>query len=127
MISLKRNNKLELIEATGLRSRKSSIYTPNQTEEFKISRGKFNDFLLCPRCFYLDRVKGIVSPELPGWTLNDTTDILLKKEFDTCREKQTPHRIGNTTEIPLIFIEVQTGSYFGEDDIIRLEDDYNRQ
>ena len=89
MISLKRNNKLELIEATGLRSRKSSIYTPNQTEEFKISRGKFNDFLLCPRCFYLDRVKGIVSPELPGWTLNDTTDILLKKEFDICREKQT--------------------------------------
>ena len=93
MISLKRNNKLELIEATGLRSRKSSIYTPNQTEEFKISRGKFNDFLLCPRCFYLDRVKGVVSPELPGWTLNDTTDILLKKEFDICREKQTPHRI----------------------------------
>ena len=81
MISLKRNNKLELIEATGLRSRKSSIYIPNQTEEFKISRGKFNDFLLCPRCFYLDRVKGIVSPDLPGWTLNDTTDILLKKSL----------------------------------------------
>ena len=79
MISLKRNNKLELIEATGLRSRKSSIYTPNQTEEFKISRGKFNDFLLCPRCFYLDRVKGIVSPELPGWTLNDFHKYTIKK------------------------------------------------
>ena len=26
----------------------------------------------------------------------------------------------------LIFIEVQTGSYFGEDDIVRVEDDYNR-
>ena len=26
----------------------------------------------------------------------------------------------------LVFIEVQTGSYFGEDDIIRIEDDYNR-
>jgi len=24
------------------------------------------------------------------------------------------------------FIEVQTGTYFGEDDIVRLEDDYNR-
>ena len=26
----------------------------------------------------------------------------------------------------LAFIEVQTGTYFGEDDIVRLEDDYNR-
>ena len=26
----------------------------------------------------------------------------------------------------LVFVEVQTGSYFGEDDIIRLEDDYLR-
>ena len=26
----------------------------------------------------------------------------------------------------LIFIEVQTGTYFGEDDIVRIEDDYNR-
>ena len=27
----------------------------------------------------------------------------------------------------VVFIEVQTGSYFGEDDIIRLQDDYNRK
>jgi len=26
----------------------------------------------------------------------------------------------------LVFIEVQLGDYFGEDDIVRLEDDYNR-
>ena len=30
---------------------------------------------------------------MPGWTLNETTDLLLKKEFDECREKQIPHRI----------------------------------
>jgi mannose-6-phosphate isomerase len=27
----------------------------------------------------------------------------------------------------LIFIETQTGSYFGEDDIVRIEDDYGRE
>ena len=27
----------------------------------------------------------------------------------------------------LVFIEVQTGTYFGEDDIVRVEDDYNRK
>jgi hypothetical protein len=93
MINLKRNSKLELVEATGIRSRASSIYTPNQSEDFKISRGKFNDFLTCQRCFYLDRVKGIQSPGMPGWSLNETTDILLKKEFDNCRVEQKPHRI----------------------------------
>ena len=36
------------------------------------------------------------------------------------------HRIQNNSEKELIFIEVQHGSYFGEDDIVRLQDDYNR-
>ena len=36
------------------------------------------------------------------------------------------HRLRNPGKIPLELIEVQTGSYLGEDDIIRLEDVYNR-
>ena len=37
------------------------------------------------------------------------------------------HRIENVGEVePLVFIEVQHGTYFGEDDIIRLEDDFGR-
>ena len=36
------------------------------------------------------------------------------------------HRIMNPGEIPLVIVEVQMGDYFGEDDIIRLEDDYDR-
>jgi mannose-6-phosphate isomerase len=37
------------------------------------------------------------------------------------------HRIANTgTTQLLIFIEVQRGDYFGEDDIVRLDDDYGR-
>ncbi len=36
------------------------------------------------------------------------------------------HRMRNTGNSVLEFIEVQTGSYFGEDDITRFEDDYNR-
>ena len=37
------------------------------------------------------------------------------------------HRIENKEINKLIFIEVQTGTYFGEDDIVRVEDDYNRK
>ena len=36
------------------------------------------------------------------------------------------HRIGNSGKVPMLFIEVQTGTYFGEDDIERVEDDYGR-
>ena len=94
MIDLKRNKKTkEFEEAKGVRTRLSSIYTPNQEHDFKISRSKFSDFLSCKRCFYLDRVKGLVSPGTPGWSLNETTDLLLKKEFDLCRASQTAHRI----------------------------------
>ena len=37
------------------------------------------------------------------------------------------HRIINEQEESLIFIEVQVGDYFGEDDIVRIEDDYGRE
>lgn len=36
------------------------------------------------------------------------------------------HRIQNTGGSPLVFIEVQRGDYFGEDDIERIEDDFGR-
>ena len=36
------------------------------------------------------------------------------------------HRIENIGTEPLVFVEVQHGTYFGEDDIVRLEDDFGR-
>lgn len=39
---------------------------------------------------------------------------------------QQKHRIANQYSDDVIIVEVQTGSYLGEDDIIRYEDDYNR-
>ena len=36
------------------------------------------------------------------------------------------HRISNVDDEDLVIIEVQRGSYTGEDDIVRLEDDYGR-
>ena len=38
----------------------------------------------------------------------------------------TLHRITNTGSVNIVFIEVQSGDYFGEDDIERIEDDYGR-
>ena len=41
-------------------------------------------------------------------------------------DKNQIHRLENIAEEPLEVIEIQTGSYFGEDDIVRLEDTYGR-
>lgn len=40
---------------------------------------------------------------------------------------EAKHRLENKGNEPVEIIEVQLGSYFGEDDIVRFEDDYNRQ
>ena len=61
------NNKKEVIP---LRTRKGSIYQRGTNEVFKISRSKFNNFIDCPRCFYLERVKGLKDPSMPGRALN---------------------------------------------------------
>ncbi len=53
MIDLERNKKKEPVPAKGKRTR--NIYNPNQSDDFKLSRSKFSDFLTCKRCFYLDR------------------------------------------------------------------------
>ncbi len=39
----------------------------------------------------------------------------------------TAHRVASDVDVDLVFVEIQTGAYFGEDDIERLDDDYGRQ
>ena len=58
-------------------------------------------------------------------TLNDVVYTL--NEGDMIHiPKEALHRISNETEFAVIFIEVQRGVYFGEDDIVRVLDDYGR-
>ncbi len=52
--------------------------------------------------------------------------LLLTEDQSTYIPLGTIHRLENPGVIPLEIIEVQTGSYLGEDDIVRLEDTYGR-
>lgn len=56
----------------------------------------------------------------------DEKEIILNYSESISIPLGAKHRVENRTESLLIIIEVQTGTYFGEDDIIRLADDYNR-
>ena len=54
-------------------------------------------------------------------------DIYLVKENESTYIKQEEkHRLSNNSETPIVLIEAQVGSYTGEDDIIRIEDDFRR-
>jgi mannose-6-phosphate isomerase len=61
-----------------------------------------------------------------GRVLLDGTDVPVRAGSAVDVPVGAAHRITNTGEVDLVFIEVQLGEYFGEDDIERLEDDYGR-
>ena len=60
------------------------------------------------------------------------SEVLKYEEFELLPQddffifRRQHHRIENIGEEDLVFIEIQTGDYFGEDDILRLQDDYGR-
>ncbi|QQG50202.1 MAG: PD-(D/E)XK nuclease family protein [Candidatus Berkelbacteria bacterium] len=66
-------------------------YDPKSKGPFKLSRTKIDNFLKCPRCFYLDRRYGVGQPPGFPFTLNSAVDFLLKKEFDAHRAVGTKH------------------------------------
>ncbi len=59
-------------------------------------------------------------------TLNGV-EILVNSGEAVDIAREDAHRVENpSTDEPLVFVEVQTGDYFGEDDIVRLDDDFGR-
>lgn len=67
----------------------------------------------------------IVTHGTPEITLNDETFTARPGQYIhiPC---QARHRIANASSEPAELVEVQLGSYFGEDDIVRFQDDYDR-
>ena len=69
-----------------------------------------------------------------AWTIVQGTALVTIDGVDKVYTKgetvliplKAKHRIKNADSELLVFIEVQTGTYFGEDDIVRIEDDYKR-
>ena len=60
----------------------------NNPEPYELSRSRIENFIKCPACFFMQQVEGIEFPSMPGFNINEATDILLKKDFDYYREKK---------------------------------------
>ena len=56
----------------------------------------------------------------------DAEEMLVRENESVYLPLGSTHRLRNPGRIPLTLIEVQSGSYLGEDDIVRLEDTYGR-
>lgn len=59
--------------------------------------------------------------------INGDQLLVLGANESTYIEKETKHRLTNRGNTDLVVIEVQSGSYLGEDDIFRFEDQFNRK
>ncbi len=59
-------------------------------------------------------------------TLGDKTFLMTENE-STYIPIGTKHRLGNPGKLPTLLVEVQSGAYLGEDDIVRYKDDFNRE
>tara|TARA_B100000989_G_C19476002_1_gene442926 strand:+ start:225 stop:578 length:354 start_codon:yes stop_codon:yes gene_type:complete len=71
---------------------------------------------------------------LEVWTITKGIgEVTIEGKVKDCKKgdvilipKKAKHRIKNEGSEKIVFIEVQTGSYFVDDGIVRIEDDYNR-
>ena len=124
MIYLNRDKTTKELKPTdGFKSRKPNqkwrIFELNDKKKpFRLSRGKFSDFLTCKRCFYLEQVKGLKKLDTIPFTLNNAVDDLVKKEFDYHRKKQTPHPLMKKYKINAV--------PFQHDDIEKWQDSKSR-
>ena len=58
--------------------------------------------------------------------VRDGEELLVRENESIYLPLGCEHRVGNPGRIPLILIEVQSGSYLKEDDVVRIEDEYGR-
>ena len=58
--------------------------------------------------------------------VNGESESIVRTNESTYIPAGTPHRLINPGQIDLVIIEVQSGEYLGEDDIVRLQDAYGR-
>ena len=69
-----------MVKAIG-KKRHRGIYKFGHESPYELSRTRIENFIKCPACFFLEQVKGIKFPSMPGFNINEATDVLLKKDF----------------------------------------------
>ena len=88
-MSTKPFNPRHILKDGSWSTRHQGAYSSGHPKPYELSRARIENFLKCKGLFWLEQVKGIKSPQMPSFTLNTTTDILLKRDADNVRGKGT--------------------------------------
>jgi len=72
-----------------MKKRHQGVFNPEHLAPYELSRSRVENYLKCKACFYLEQLQGVKPPEIPSFTINTTTDILLKRDADAVRGKKS--------------------------------------
>jgi mannose-6-phosphate isomerase len=102
------------------------FYVIHNLDNYKIKRLEINPGHRLSYQFHEKRSETwIIIKGNPYITIDDINKQY--KEGDTIIiPVKSKHRIENRGNQDIVLIEIQTGDYFGEDDIVRIDDDYSR-
>ena len=104
-----------------------SFFVIHEEEDYKLKRLEITPNKRLSYQFHDKRSETwVIISGRPSITINDITKFYDKGDT-VIIPVGTKHRIENKENEPLEIIEVQVGSYLGEDDIVRYEDDYGRE
>ncbi len=67
--------------------RHRGTFKPDNPEPYELSRSRIETFIGCKACFWLQQIGNVKPPQMPAFTINTTTDILLKRDADAVRGK----------------------------------------
>ena len=97
-----------------------------QAEQFQVKRIVVNPGGVLSRQYHHHRAEHWIVVRGTARITNGDKVFLLGEDESTYIPLGVVHRLENPGVLPLELIEVQSGSYLGEDDIVRLEDSYGR-
>ena len=97
-----------------------------ESDDYKIKRIEVNPKSKLSYQYHMQRSESWTIIKGQGIVTLDGVEHKVSAGESIKINKEAKHRIQNPSDTTLVFIEVQTGTYFGEDDIVRIEDDYNR-
>ena len=107
------------VEVTNLINKKTIIVRVNDRGPFK--KGRIIDL-----SYAAAKKLDIIEKGTAKVQINEKEEFLSKNE-STYIPLGSKHRLSNPGKSSLVLIEVQSGDYLGEDDIIRFEDNYGRE
>ena len=69
--------------------RHRGAFDPQHQAPYELSRSRVENYIKCKACFWLEQIHRVKPPDFPSFTINTTTDILLKRDADAVRGKGT--------------------------------------